>query len=282
MAHTKRSYFFICLVVAFLQHAGAAAVTKATFIFDADGVLFTQDQRSVMWQVGPSYFVGWYNPFKIQKNYFEFLETIPLDSSYCVKSSYQGQVLPQLMCDWLSGVRSPESIRELVHTHISTRTSGHGHKQDKMFGAIADFMFTPERFTKTIIPVKKGVKLLKKCYMQRDEYGNRAHKLYLLTNWEAASFDLLYTNRKIRKVLDLFDGIIVSGEVKLLKPDPQMYEYAFKQFNIDLEYDFVIYIDDEEAHIRVARTLSRKLRCLHCKDLDIDSLHKDLRRLGVL
>ncbi|MBI5302666.1 MAG: HAD family phosphatase [Chloroflexi bacterium] len=49
------------------------------------------------------------------------------------------------------------------------------------------------------------------------------------------------------------DGAIYSAEVKLLKPDPRIYELALSQLN--LPADACVFVDDKLSNVQVAQTL---------------------------
>ena len=50
---------------------------------------------------------------------------------------------------------------------------------------------------------------------------DRGHRLVALTNWSAETFPIA---RRRFPFLDWFEDIVVSGEVKLAKPDPRIFE----------------------------------------------------------
>ena len=48
----------------------------------------------------------------------------------------------------------------------------------------------------------------------------------------------------------MFDGLIISGEEKLIKPDPKIFNLASKRFNLIPEY--TVFIDDRLENINAA------------------------------
>jgi 2-haloacid dehalogenase len=81
---------------------------------------------------------------------------------------------------------------------------------------------------------------------------NRLHAkntpLYALTNWSAETFPYA---RKHFSSLQKFRHIIVSGEVKLCKPEPEMYALAVKTWNIAPES--ILFIDDSAKNVAGAQ-----------------------------
>jgi len=77
--------------------------------------------------------------------------------------------------------------------------------------------------------------------------------LFALTNWSAEKFPLA---RMRFAFLEWFDGILVSGEERLKKPDPRIYQLAIQRFG--LEPARTLYVDDAEKNITAAAVLGFK------------------------
>ena len=71
--------------------------------------------------------------------------------------------------------------------------------------------------------------------------------LYGLSNWSAETFAIA---RHEFEFLDLFDEIIISGDVKLIKPEPEIYELCLQK--IGEPANQCLFIDDLEANINTA------------------------------
>ncbi len=74
--------------------------------------------------------------------------------------------------------------------------------------------------------------------------------LYLLSNFSAEKFTLML---KRYDFLQLFDDMIISGEHKLVKPDPAIYHLTLKRIN--REAHECLFIDDSLPNIETARKL---------------------------
>ena len=79
---------------------------------------------------------------------------------------------------------------------------------------------------------------------------NAGYALYGLSNWSSETFPIAYEKYDFFK---LFDGIVISGEVKLLKPDPAIFEIILKM--IKRPAVECLLIDDSEANIAAAQKL---------------------------
>jgi 2-haloacid dehalogenase len=74
--------------------------------------------------------------------------------------------------------------------------------------------------------------------------------LYALTNWSAETFRFA---RERFAWLDWFSGVLVSGEERLVKPEPAIYQLLADRFGLAPEATF--FVDDSEANVAAAREL---------------------------
>ena len=80
------------------------------------------------------------------------------------------------------------------------------------------------------------------------ELRDRGIPLYGLTNWSAETYPAALQRFAF---LRWFRGILVSGEVGLIKPDPRIFALLTERFAI--EPHCAVYIDDVEANVAAAR-----------------------------
>ena len=76
------------------------------------------------------------------------------------------------------------------------------------------------------------------------------HKVYAITNFSAEKFPIA---RSHWPFLNLFDGVLVSGEVGLIKPDPAIYQLFAETFDLPLET--CSFVDDNVANVTAATEL---------------------------
>lgn len=76
----------------------------------------------------------------------------------------------------------------------------------------------------------------------------RGRRLLALTNWSAETFPIA---RSRFAFLDWFEDIVVSGEVKLAKPDPRIFELTVRRGRLDPAR--TLYIDDVDRNIDAAQ-----------------------------
>jgi 2-haloacid dehalogenase len=105
------------------------------------------------------------------------------------------------------------------------------------------------------------------------ELGNAGVRLLALTNWSAETFPIA---RPRYPFLEWFEGIVVSGEVRLAKPDPRIFHHLLDQFGLDPTR--TVFIDDSATNVAAAAELG--LIALRFESAPI--LRRDLVGLGLL
>lgn len=90
-----------------------------------------------------------------------------------------------------------------------------------------------------IAPIPENVEIMKSL--------KRKYNLYILSNFHYPAFDYIFDNWEFFKT---FDGKIVSGHCKLLKPEKEIYELLLKTYSLKPEE--CLFIDDVQANIQSA------------------------------
>lgn len=99
------------------------------------------------------------------------------------------------------------------------------------------------------------------------------YKTYALTNWSAELFEEALEQFPF---FHWFDGRVVSGEEKLLKPDPRIYKILLDRFSIDPQS--AVFIDDRKENVAAATALG--IRSIQFTSPE--QLREELAALGVL
>ncbi len=74
--------------------------------------------------------------------------------------------------------------------------------------------------------------------------------IYALTNWSAETFGIA---RGRFEFLEWFDGVLVSGEERMVKPDPAIFQLFLDRFGLDP--GATLYVDDSPANVAAAAQL---------------------------
>lgn len=101
--------------------------------------------------------------------------------------------------------------------------------------------------------------------------------LFSLTNWSAQTFPYAFENYPFLK---RFRDIVVSGRVKLVKPDPAIFDEMMSRIRAhlpDIAPSEIVFIDDNKKNADAARSLG--WHGIH--HTNADSTARELERLGV-
>ena len=105
------------------------------------------------------------------------------------------------------------------------------------------------------------------------ELRGRGVPIYALSNWSAETFP---SALKRFDFLRWFRGTLLSGEVRLLKPDPRIFKVFFETHGVDPAQ--AVYIDDLPANVDAARTLG-----MHAiRFTDPAALRSELVQVGLI
>lgn len=97
--------------------------------------------------------------------------------------------------------------------------------------------------------------------------------IYGLTNWSAETFP---TVQKTYRIFSLIDKIVVSGEVKQLKPNPEIFYTLLNKFNLKPEES--LFIDDNLKNVEGAKAVGINAVLFR----GVEKLREDLKNLRVL
>ena len=101
-----------------------------------------------------------------------------------------------------------------------------------------------------------------------DKLKKKNYECYVLSNWSAETFVGMTDDYPF---LQLFNGLLISGEDNLMKPDVAIYELAISRFNLIPQE--TVFIDDKLENIEAAKKLN--LKTIHLVDPNIIELEID-------
>lgn len=122
-----------------------------------------------------------------------------------------------------------------------------------------------EQWDEPLIPVEGMAELLAGL-------KQKGYRLYLLSNAAARQ----HSYWKKAPVSGLMDGVLISADVKLLKPDPRIYRIFLRKF--DLRPEECVFIDDTPLNVEGALYENMAGIVFHG---DVETLKKELVALGV-
>jgi len=102
---------------------------------------------------------------------------------------------------------------------------------------------------------------------------DRDHKLYVLSNMHHDSMNYLL---KTHEFFSLFDGIVASCKVGMVKPEEQIYRFILDEYHLDPSQ--TVFIDDMEENVEAAARLG-----IHpIRFIDKDQCEEALRAINCL
>lgn len=103
-------------------------------------------------------------------------------------------------------------------------------------------------------PIEKNIEIMKSL--------KGKYKLFVLSNFHYPAFDYIFKNWEFFKY---FDGKVVSGHCKLLKPEKKIYELLCSTYS--LKPNECVFIDDTKANIKAAEKFG--IKGIHLTDINI-------------
>lgn len=105
------------------------------------------------------------------------------------------------------------------------------------------------------------------------ELRQAGRRIYALSNWSAETFPVALDRFPF---LAWFDAIVISGEVGVVKPEPQIFEHLIREHGVVPRN--AVFVDDSAQNVAAAATLG--FTALQFQDAA--TLRRELHALGLL
>ncbi len=254
------AWLLYILVLGGLMSVAFDACAKA-IIFDLNGVLIDKNALKVAYYLNASDLLSYTlssatRHFDLEKRCKDFLAYLAEKEKdgqeiSSLQLCYGEQPLPRIMNDWLKGKRTTKELIDTMeiyvqeHAHFFLNTT-----EKKLIRAIATLV-EPKTFASVMAPVQAMLKLVQECKRQSDEHGKLKHELFILSNWDKESFELI--KKQCPSLFECFkeENIIISGHIGMLKPEPEIFQFVLQKYNIDPKK--CIFIDDQPENVEGAK-----------------------------
>jgi 2-haloacid dehalogenase len=123
-----------------------------------------------------------------------------------------------------------------------------------------------DRYAEMALPISASIELL-------HELRERGVPLYALSNWGAEEFEAI---RDGFPFLDCFSGVLISGRVGLVKPDPKFFDLLVREHRLNPAK--VAFIDDQHPNVVAAQQLGFRSILFS----SAAALREELARVGLL
>ena len=139
-------------------------------------------------------------------------------------------ILP-ILNDWQCG----RNIYPILLEYIKDKDIPKGDK--KFLRSIFKVLFDPEVAADSKITITIGIQII-------HNLKDAGYNLYVLSNWDA----IISCDERIHaEVFDLFDGIMISGDEGIVKPNVQFFKKCLKTFNLKAKES--LFIDDQHINV---------------------------------
>jgi putative hydrolase of the HAD superfamily len=134
--------------------------------------------------------------------------------------------------DWLLMDRGDYSEADVI-ARLEQRTGRPSSELRGLFAAVRGSL-RPKRDTVALI----------------ERLARREVPLYCLSNMPASTFSHLKDRHAF---WPLFRGIVISGEIRMMKPEPEIFEYLLRRYQ--LMPGNTVFVDDLEPNVQAAKSL---------------------------
>lgn len=134
--------------------------------------------------------------------------------------------------DWVDLDRGTLTLQQAIERGAQ-RTGLPAHDIERLLNAVPPFL----------TPIEPTIELVR-------EMHKTANRLYVLSNMHCAS--IAYLEQKY-SIWDMFDGVVISSRIRMVKPELRIYEYLLDQYQ--LQPTDTVFIDDMQENLAAAATL---------------------------
>ncbi len=206
------------------------------------------------------------------KRYLQILETIALSEKSPNKNMYyKGYLQPHCVEQCSLGFTTADQTSNEIKKNINAldKKSFFASQSEKILMLhITDVLFDPDHIVAHAKPNKKLIKLIEKCAKQKTK------KVFLLTNIDHKTFALAI--KKHPTLFTLFDGIVASCDVHMIKPNKKIFHHILEKFDIAPQQS--IFIDDQQENVVAAQAVGIK----SFQYRSFSKLKRELKKLNIL
>lgn len=225
--------------------------SQPVVICSLSGVLFTEDTNVIASKVGLSRVASytlkhWKNP---ADKLFSVLEKMAREKNVPNQSSmmYQGYSMPYCFVELQLGLRTHAEVIGILNSYIDTlyaQSFFSGHEEYDLMKSIVQIILTPTEFVDISKPNTAMIEIVKKL-------KQNGCSVYVLTNVSTEIKEVL--TRAHPAIFNLFDGVVTSSDMKMLKNNEQMFTHILNTTNAHPEQ--CILVDSEAEALDTAQRL---------------------------
>ncbi len=230
----------------------SSPITSKNIFFDLGGVILDSNHFKAAQKLG---FKCIFYP-GLQKHLFDFMCYIdPInDEDRDIDSTYKGDQMPPLLCKWQKGKISCKELSDIIIEGVDKNQEyfNNGQKTKQKLIKKSAELFLPENSVEIITTKKSMIKLANQLKEEKDKTGKPKHRLGIISNHDWETVQLI--KKYYPEAFAPFDEnmIIISSQVKMIKPNKNIYEYVIKKYNLPKDPKENIFIDDQQENVEAA------------------------------
>lgn len=279
--HTSKKIFTLLLLL-LINHICYTDINQknndesqkvTTVIFDVGGVLFLESRSVIVKKIGlgklTKYAVfNWTNP---ETTVLNTLDTISSQDTNqpAIPLILREKRMPCCIVDWQLGRKSHVETRNELQKQVDALAEKNyfrNNQEKELVSRMFEVGIDPHHLADIMKPVTGMVDLAK-------DLKARNYKLIILANMSQEQFDLF--NKNYPEITQLFDDIIISSRVNILKPNKEIYEHLLDKNK--LKPQECVLVDSLKEHTDAAQ--QKGIRSILHKN--VRATRTSLARLGV-
>lgn len=165
--------------------------------------------------------------------------------------AYKGNYLPNCFLQWNKGVISNHEAFTQIKDYFDILDQRHyftSQRHKRVILNLLRTLFSAQLGITSFLPIASTVNLVEKLKQTKN------YRLYVLSNIDSETFAGIKVLHE--SVFNLFDGIVTSCDSHFIKPDSAIFEYLFK--NYDLDPLVCCFVDDQIENLVAAERLGMR------------------------
>lgn len=248
---------------------------KSNIIFDLDGVLFKENKLKIARKYGLGkmlfYLITYRkNPVKIGADVFKKMHE-QWDQNSEPVLYYKKTPLPTCINHWMKGVISDKVLLDNIDKFIENLKKMHyfaSEFEKNLVQQSIKVILDESEIATNMQPITPMIKLVENIKREGK------HNIYIISNYAKHAADFLIEKNK--EFFSLFDDIIISAEIGMIKPDREIFDYFLQKHNT--EADKCVFIDDQEQNVLAAKQMG--ITSFQYKNFN--AIRDSLQNLGII
>jgi len=161
--------------------------------------------------------------------------------------SLKKKIMPRSLIELQEGKKTAAQAKDEILACIElldTQQHFSSHKEKMLMTNIMNIVLDPHATASMIEPIKSTVQLVRKL-------KSAGYTLYLFANAPTELYAAV--QKKYPDIINMFDGVFISSEIKTIKPDPAIFNHVLTTHNLVPQN--CILIDDLPETVTVAQKL---------------------------